>query len=263
MKHEISEQLLSSRARILSDSVIRDIGKKISQRADLISFAGGLPSSRTFPEDKIRAACEQILSQQAELALQYGPTNGYLPLREWIAGSHSRNNMSISPEQVQIVSGSQQALDLVGKVLIDKNDLLAVETPTYIGALQAFGVYQPQFISLDCDEKGLQVECLEKTFAKNKGKLSGLYTIPTFQNPTGRTLDTARRTDLVAEASRLGALLIEDDPYGELDYAGNPHQTLLSLNPEGVVYLGSFSKILTPGLRLGYVIAPLWLAKKN
>ena len=192
------------------------------------------------------------------MALQYGPTDGYLPLRQWIADSLSTNGARIIPEQVLMTSGSQQALDLLGKVLIDEGSRVLVETPSYLGALQAFSVYRPEFKSVDTDEHGLVPSSLDPVAAGARL----LYALPNFQNPTGRTLSVERRLELVETCARLGLPLIEDDPYGALSYKGDPLPKMVAMNPEGVIYMGSFSKVLTPGIRLGYVVAPLPLVRR-
>jgi 2-aminoadipate transaminase len=256
---------LSARAQALTGSAIRDIVKKISQRPEVISFAGGLPSPATFPVDRIRAAYDAVLTREGRAALQYSATDGYAPLRTWIAETLSTHGARIAPAQVLMVSGSQQGLDLLGKVLVNEGDPLIVETPTYVGALHALGIYGPRFRSVPTDDEGLDPAELPEVVRRcgDAGqRASFLYTIPTFQNPTGRTLSHARRVALVEEAARLKLLVVDDDPYRLLDHAGKTYQTLLSMRPESVVHLGSFSKILAPGIRLGYVVAPLALAQK-
>ncbi len=247
----------AQRAEQLQSSAIREI-LKVTQRPDIISFAGGLPSPLTFPVEHMQAAFDKVLSQQGKIALQYGPTDGYGPLREWVAQSLSIEGATIAPEQVLMVSGSQQALDLLGKVLIEDGSKVLVETPSYLGALQAFSVYRPQFVSVPTDESGLLPETVE-------GIADGarlLYSLPNFHNPTGRTMSLERRFALVETCARLGLPLIEDDPYGALSYNGEPLPRMLNMNPDGVIYLGSFSKVLTPGIRLGYVVAPAILIRK-
>ncbi|HEY8023145.1 MAG TPA: PLP-dependent aminotransferase family protein [Burkholderiaceae bacterium] len=247
----------SSRAQRLQSSVIREI-LKVTMRPEIISFAGGLPSPATFPVDQMRAAFDKVLSNNGKVALQYGPTDGYGPLREWIADSLSTDGVKIMPEQIMMTSGSQQALDLLGKVLIDEGSKILVETPSYLGALQAFSVYGPEFGSVPTDDHGLVPEAVAEA-----GKGARLiYALPNFQNPTGRTLSVERRVALVEACARLGLPLIEDDPYGALSYKGAPLAKMLTMNPGGVIYMGSFSKILTPGIRLGYVVAPVTLIRK-
>jgi 2-aminoadipate transaminase len=247
----------SERAQQLQSSVIREI-LKVTVRPDVISFAGGLPSPETFPVERMRAAFDTVLSNQGKVALQYGPTDGYGPLREWIADSLSTDGAKIVPEQVLMVSGSQQGLDLLAKVLVDEGSKVLVETPSYLGALQAFSVYRPEFVSVPTDDHGLIPEQLS-------GVAQGarlLYALPNFQNPTGRSLSVERRVALVETCARLGLPLIEDDPYGALSYRGEPLPKMLTMNPNGVIYMGSFSKVLTPGIRLGYVVAPVPLIRK-
>lgn len=251
------EWRFSERAQQLQSSFIREI-LKITQRPEIISFAGGLPSPATFPVERMQAAFDKVLANNGKVALQYGPTDGYLPLRQWIADSLSADGSTIAPEQILMTSGSQQALDLLGKVLIDEGSRVLVETPSYLGALQAFSVYRPQFASVDTDDQGLVPGSVDPL--ADGARL--LYALPNFQNPTGRSLSVARRLELVETCARHGLPLIEDDPYGALSYSGAPSPKMLNMNPDGVIYMGSFSKVLTPGIRLGYVVAPLPLARR-
>lgn len=260
MKIENSKPIqwqFAKRAEQLQSSVIREI-LKITMRPDIISFAGGLPSPETFPVEHMKQVFDKVLTEQGKIALQYGPSDGYAPLREWIAASLSIPGVTIKPDQVLMVSGSQQALDLIGKVLIEENSKVLVETPSYLGALQAFSVYQPKFVSVPTDDFGLLPEEVEKV--ADGARL--LYALPNFQNPTGRTMPLERRIALVETCARLGLPLIEDDPYGSLSYRGEPLPKMLTMNPDGVIYMGSFSKVLTPGIRLGYVVAPVPLVRK-
>jgi len=247
----------SERAKGMQASFIREI-LKVTQQPEITSFAGGLPSPATFPVEIMKAAYDKVLSDNGKVALQYGPTDGYMPLRQWIADSLSQNGAKIAPEQVLMVSGSQQALDLIGKVLIDEGSKVLVETPSYLGALQAFSVYRPEFHSVATDEHGLVPSSLD---AIAEGARL-LYALPNFQNPTGRSLSVARRQELVETCARLNLPLIEDDPYGALSYSGQPSPKMVAMNPEGVIYMGSFSKVLTPGIRLGYVVAPLPMVRR-
>ncbi len=249
---------LSRRAQALTSSAIREI-LKVTERPEVISFAGGLPSPATFPIARMKEATDTVFAQAAQAALQYGPTEGYAPLREWIAARHSKHGVTIRPSQVLVVTGSQQALDLLGKVLIDEGSKVLVETPSYLGALQAFSLFQPQFASMASDDNGIITDALTPDV------LAGarfMYCLPNFQNPTGRRLPLERRQALVRKATEAGVLVVEDDPYGELSYDGEQLPSLLSMNPDNVVYMGSFSKVLAPGLRLGYVIAPEALLAK-
>ncbi len=247
----------SRRAEQLQSSVIREI-LKVTMRPEITSFAGGLPSPATFPVERMRAAFDAVLSRQGSVALQYGPSDGYAPLREWVADQLSTDGVRILPEQVLMTSGSQQALDLLAKVLIDQGSKVLVETPSYLGALQAFSVYEPEFVSVPTDDGGL----LPEAVAPIAQGARLLYALPNFQNPTGRTLSVERRLALVETCARLGLPLIEDDPYGALSYRGEPLPKMLGMNPHGVIHMGSFSKVLTPGIRLGYVVAPVTLVRK-
>jgi 2-aminoadipate transaminase len=247
----------AERAAQMQSSFIREI-LKVTQRPEIISFAGGLPSADTFPVAALKAAFDKVLSENGKVALQYGPTDGFLPLRAWIADSLSTDGCKIIPEQVLMTSGSQQALDLLGKVLIDEGSRVLVETPSYLGALQAFSVYRPEFASVATDENGLVPSSVDPVAAGARM----LYALPNFQNPTGRSLSVPRRLELVETCARHKLLLIEDDPYGALSYNGEPFPKMLDMNPDGIVYMGSFSKVLTPGIRLGYVVAPLPLVRR-
>jgi 2-aminoadipate transaminase len=251
------EWRFAERAEQLQASFIREI-LKITQQPEIISFAGGLPSPLTFPVDEMKIAYDKVLSENGKVALQYGPTDGYTPLRQWIADSLSTGGAKIVPEQVLMTSGSQQALDLLGKVLIDEGSRVLVETPSYLGALQAFSVYRPEFKSVETDDHGL----VPSSIAAVAEGARMLYSLPNFQNPTGRTMSIERRQELVETCARLGLPLIEDDPYGALSYKGEPLPKMVAMNPDGVIYMGSFSKVLTPGIRLGYVVAPLPLTRR-
>lgn len=247
----------SERVAQMQSSFIREI-LKITQRPEIISFAGGLPSADTFPVAEMKLAFDKVLTASGKVALQYGPTDGFPPLREWIANSLSTEGGKIVPEQVLMTSGSQQALDLLGKVLIDEGSRVLVETPSYLGALQSFSVYRPQFASVATDDHGLVPASIEPVAEGARM----LYALPNFQNPTGRSLSIERRLELVETCARLNLPLIEDDPYGALSYKGEPYPKMLNMNPDGVIYMGSFSKVLTPGIRLGYVVAPLPLVRR-
>ncbi|WP_129141820.1 PLP-dependent aminotransferase family protein [Modicisalibacter coralii] len=241
----------SQRADALSSSVIREI-LKVTEQPDVISFAGGLPSPQSFPVEALREATARVMANDPEAALQYGPTEGFAPLRRWIAEHMARRGMEVSPAQVLLTTGSQQALDLIAKTLIDPGSRVLVETPTYLGALQAFSLFEPDYVSVESDADGLVPQALD---ARLTEKARFLYAIPDFQNPTGRRLPMARREALARIALERDLPIVEDDPYGELDYQGNRLPSLFSLAPQRVIHLGSFSKVLAPGLRLGYVIA--------
>ncbi len=250
-------RLFSSRARAIESSAIREI-LKVTERPEVISFAGGLPSAATFPIDTMRAALDGVLRGKGRDALQYSTTEGYAPLREWIAARLSLPQAKVVADDVLIVSGSQQGLDLLGKVLIDPGDVVLVETPTYLGALQSFSLFAPHYVSVPSDAGGLLPEALDERMRGAKF----LYCLPNFQNPTGRLLSGERRQQLVDRARALDLLLLEDDPYGALSYDGETPLPIRALAPERTVYMGSFSKVLAPGLRLGYVVAPPALRAK-
>ncbi|MFT0533853.1 PLP-dependent aminotransferase family protein [Castellaniella hirudinis] len=253
--HTNTPAVFSQRAMQLTSSAIREI-LKITERPEVISFAGGLPSPAGFPIAELRAAFDRVLDTQGATALQYGRTEGYTPLREWVAQDLSREGAPIDPEEVLIVSGSQQALDMLGKLFIDPGSKVLVEAPSYLGALQSFSQFQPQFQAVPTDAQGLVPDALDDALVRDA---RFIYVLPNFQNPTGLTLDRARRQALVDRCAALGLPIIEDDPYGELRYAGQPQPGLLELGrPAGatVIRLGTFSKVLAPGMRLGYVVAP-------
>ena len=251
------QHLFSERARAIQSSAIREI-LKITERPEVISFAGGLPAPATFPVEVMQAALDRVLTSRGRDALQYSTTEGYAPLREWIAARLSTPSAPVSADDVLIVSGSQQGLDLLAKAMIDPGDTVLVETPTYLGALQAFSLFAPRFVSVASDDDGLVPEALDASMRGAKF----LYCLPNFQNPTGRLMAEARRHLLAQKARELDLLILEDDPYGALSYAGETPPSIRSLAPERTVYMGSFSKVLAPGLRLGYIVAPQALRSK-
>jgi 2-aminoadipate transaminase len=244
------------RAASMNPSAIREI-LKVTERPDVLSLAGGLPSPDSFPVEAVREATARVLRDTPREALQYAASEGHGPLREWVAAHLRTQGQSVAPDQVLITTGSQQGLDLVGKVLIDPGSTVAVETPTYLGALQAFAPCEPRFAALEGDDDGPRPEALD---AVRDARL--LYLLPNFQNPSGRCMGEARRAALVQTAASLGLPLVEDNPYGDLWFDTPPPAPLAARWPEGTVYLGSFSKVLAPGLRLGYVVAPRELFPK-
>jgi 2-aminoadipate transaminase len=243
-----TQWVLARRAERMNPSVIREI-LKVTEKPGIISFAGGLPSPKTFPVNAFREACERVLTTDGHGALQYAASEGYAPLREAVAAMLP---WKVDPAQVLITTGSQQGLDLVAKILIDADSRILVETPTYLGALQAFTPMEPEIVGVPSDAEGIDVDALADV--SNGSRF--LYVLPNFQNPTGRTMSEARRNALSHRASELGLPLVEDNPYGDLWFDAPPPLPLTARNPEGGIYLGSFSKILAPGLRLGYVVAP-------
>ena len=252
---------LAQRAEKMNPSVIREI-LKVTETPGIISFAGGLPSPQTFPIDAMREASERVLRDDGKAALQYAASEGYAPLREWVAQDLLKQGMNVSPDQVLITTGSQQGLDLVAKILIDAGSRILVETPTYLGALQAFTPMEPVAVGVDSDDHGVDAADLRAKVGTGADKARFVYLLPNFQNPTGRTMTEERRAAVAQVAVETGLPIIEDNPYGDLWFDAPPAPSLSSRHPEGSVYLGSFSKILAPGLRLGYLVAPTALYPK-
>jgi 2-aminoadipate transaminase len=243
---------LARRAERMNPSIIREI-LKVTEKPGIVSLAGGLPSADTFPIEAMREACTKVLRDAPREALQYAASEGFAPLREWVAAHlNQHQRMKVSADQVLITTGSQQGLDLAGKVLIDSDARVLVETPTYLGALQAFTPYEPNIVAVASDHEGPLPEALA---AEAKGARFA-YLLPNFQNPTGHVYSEARRAAVIAAAQAKGLPLLEDNPYGDLWFDAPPPPSLASRWPEGVLYLGSFSKVLAPGLRLGYIVSP-------
>jgi 2-aminoadipate transaminase len=253
----------------MGSSVIREL-LKLTQQPDIISFAGGLPAPEVFPTAKIQEACNTVLNQQGGLALQYSTTEGHLPLREMIARHNARFSVEVSPDNIMITSGSQQALDFIGRLFINRGDFVVVESPTYLGALQAWNAYGAQYVAVPSDEDGMIVDELERALRVGP---KFIYVLPNFQNPSGSTLSLERRKKLVELADKYGVPIVEDDPYGQLRYEGEHLPSVVQLDsqmrgPNGgtytgnVIYMSTFSKLLAPGLRLAWVIAPPQVIRK-
>ncbi len=248
----------------MASSAIREL-LKLTQQPDLISFAGGLPAPEMFPIEKVKAAADTVLTEVGAQALQYSTTEGYNPLRELLVRHMARYGIKVSIDNIVITSGSQQALDLIGKLLINPGDRILTENPSYLGALQAFTAYQAQYVTVPIDDDGLQVAHLEAALRSGP---KFMYILPNFQNPTGVTLSLTRRYDLIALAEEYGIPIVEDDPYGQLRYEGEHLKPLVVLDSEylgcegdggytgNVIYTSTFSKTLAPGLRLGWIVAP-------
>jgi 2-aminoadipate transaminase len=247
---------LSQRGAALAPSALREIFK-FTERDDVVSLAGGLPAADCFPVQALREATRRVLADTPAAALQYGPSEGHRPLREWVAAHLASRGLDVSPDSILITTGSQQGLDLLGKVLVDPGSVVAVESPTYLGALQAFSVSQPRWLALESDDRGPVPQAL--TLAQGA---CFTYLLPTFRNPTGASIDAERRVALMAAARALRLPVVEDNAYGELWFDTPPPPPLAACWPEGTVYLGSFSKVLAPGLRLGYLAAPPALLPK-
>ena len=235
----------------MNPSVIREI-LKLSERPGIVSLAGGLPSPDTFPIEAMRVAADRVLRETPREALQYAASEGYGPLREWVAHDLAAQGMRVETRQVLITTGSQQGLDLVAKALIDEGSRVAVESPTYLGALQAFTPCEPEFVPVACDAEGPLPESMREV--ANGARF--FYVLPNFQNPSGRSIGTARRDAVAQTAEAIGLPIVEDNPYGELWFDAPAAAPLAARWPDGTIYLGSFSKVLAPGLRLGYVVAP-------
>jgi 2-aminoadipate transaminase len=243
---------LAQRARDARSSAIREI-LKVTLQPDVISFAGGLPAPETFPVEALRDGFDRVLREVGPASLQYSTTEGHPALREWIATRETARGIPTDPDEVLVVSGSQQGLDLVAKAFIDEGAPILVESPSYLGALQAFGLFAPEFRNIPTDADGLLPQAIDAQLARGA---RFAYVMPNFQNPSGRTLTAERRLLLAAAAREHDFWLVEDDPYGELYYRDQPPQSLRGFAPERTIRLGSFSKILSPGLRIGFIVAP-------
>ncbi|EBN0460750.1 PLP-dependent aminotransferase family protein [Salmonella enterica subsp. enterica serovar Dublin] len=243
---------LAARAAKMNSSAIREI-LKLTDRPGIISMAGGLPSPASFPISAFTQACNTVMERDGAAALQYSTTEGFPALRQAIADFLP---WDVNPDQILITTGSQQALDLIGKVFLDKGSRILVEKPTYLGALQAFTPFEPTPVGVNSDDEGMLIDDFAAKVGTGENKARLAYVLPNFQNPTGRTMSEARRQALVEKARELDIPLIEDNPYGDLWYEGEPPLPLAARNPEGVIYMGSFSKVLAPGLRVGFIVAP-------
>lgn len=244
----------ADRVANLNSSAIREI-LKLTQRPEIISFAGGLPSEASFPVDEIKEIMTDIIAGLDGKTLQYGISEGYVPLREEIAKMVTPLGMEIGINDVLITTGSQQGLDLVAKGFLNKGDTVLVESPTYLSALQVFKLYEAECVAAPVDTDGIDPVGLDKILSEDKS-IKALYMIPTFQNPSGRSIPEARRRAIMEVVAKHDILVIEDNPYGDLRYSGDVLPTLQSFDRDGqVVYLGSFSKVVAPGFRVGFAIA--------
>lgn len=256
----IMEQLLSQRINHAQPSFIREV-LKVAGNPGIISFAGGLPNPALFPVAALKHATAAVLDEEGAAALQYTSTEGHAGLREWIAERYRvRQGLAIDPAQILITNGSQQALDLIGKVLIDAGDGVVIEEPGYLGAIQALTLYQPHFMPVPLDDDGLEPDALRHLLASQRPKL--LYSVPNFQNPSGISYSDARRHQIAALLAGRDMLLVEDNPYGELRFSGHEPASFAALLPEQTLLLGSFSKVVAPSLRIGWIVAPPWLMRK-
>src|SRR4030066_637462 len=247
------EYRYAHRMQKMGSSVIREL-LKLTEQPDIISFAGGLPAPEVFPVKQFREACNYVLDHFGPQALQYSTTEGYRPLREMIARHTARYSVPITPDNILITSGSQQALDLIGKVFINRGDRILVENPTYMGALQAWNAYGAEYVTVPMDENGMITSAFEEAIRTGP---KFIYVLPNFQNPTGVTLSLERRQELIEIADRYGVPIIEDDPYGQLRYEGENIPSIVNMENVyrkngsneyvgNVIYLSTFSKILAP-----------------
>jgi 2-aminoadipate transaminase len=258
----------AQRNQRMGRSIIREL-LKFTLQPDVISFAGGLPAAELFPIAECEEAACRVLAEHGTTALQYGPTEGFRPLRQFICERMQRYGIDADPANVVITSGAQQALDLIGKLLINPGDRVLVEEPTYLGALQAWNAYQSEYVSVPSDDNGLCTDLLESALRVGP---KFMYVMPNFQNPSGTTLPLSRRLELVRLSNKYGIPIVEDDPYGALRFEGEHQPPLVALDVDfhrsyglnghefmegNVIYLGTFSKTLAPGLRLGWVVAPV------
>jgi 2-aminoadipate transaminase len=251
---------LAQRMSRMTTSAVREI-LKVADRPDILSFAGGLPAPELFPVEAIARAHADVLATEGASAMQYSITEGYLPLREWISSLMAGRGISASAERILVTNGSQQGIDLVGKVLLNAGDRVAVENPSYLAALQSLGGYEVQFDAVGSDAEGMRVDELE-AMLKGPTPPRLIYVVPDFHNPTGRQLSLARRKRLVELAQTYRVPILEDDPYGELRFSGKELPKLAALDDQGVViYISTFSKTLAPGLRVGWMVAPPSLLK--
>jgi 2-aminoadipate transaminase len=262
------EYRYANRTQRMGSSVIREL-LKLTEQPDIISFGGGLPAPEVFPVKEFKEACNYVLDNFGPQSLQYSTTEGYRPLREMISRHTGRYSVSVSPDNILITSGSQQALDFIGRVFINQGDHIVVESPTYLGALQAWNAYGAQYIAVPSDENGMDVDKLEEALRIGP---KFIYVLPNFQNPSGTTLSLERRQKLVELADKYGVPIVEDDPYGQLRFEGDHLPSLVWLDSQyrgddgcytgNVIYLSTFSKLLAPGIRLAWVIAPEQVIRK-
>lgn len=225
---------------------------KAAQNPSMISFAGGLPALELFPDQALQRCFQRVFEEQGKSALQYAQTAGHPPLRQWLAEQHKRNGHPVTIEEIAVTTGSQQGLSLLAQTFLDPGDLVFLETPTYLGAIQAFQSFRAEMMMIPCDDQGVIPEELEKMLKLATPKF--LYLIPNYQNPSGKVMGLERRLELMRVAQAYDLLVVEDNPYGELRFEGEGFPNLNELG-DNVIYLGTFSKVLSPGLRVGYVIA--------
>jgi 2-aminoadipate transaminase len=247
------DKVCARRGRGMRSSIIREI-LKVTQQPDVISFAGGLPAPELFPVREFVESCRHVLVKKGREALQYSVTEGYAPLKEFLAQKARKYGVPADPPNIVLTHGAQQALDLVGKIFLDAGDVVLTERPTFLGALQAWSAYEARYVTVPLDDHGMVVDEVERILKNQKVKF--IYVLPNFHNPGGTTLSDERRRRLVELTAEHGTFLVEDDPYGELRYEGEDLTPLIALHKENVVYISTFSKTLAPGIRLGWALAP-------
>lgn len=249
------KDLFAERMNILRASDIREI-LKITQRPEVISFAGGLPAPEFFPSREIADVTCRVLEREGTRALQYSTTEGHSPLRDFIAARMNRKwGTSLSPDEILITTGSQQGLDLIGKIFLDRDDVVVCESPTYLGAVMSFNTFRPRWIEVPTNDDGMDMGVLKSVLERER-RVKFIYVVPNFQNPTGRTWSLLRRRELMELVTRHSVPVVEDNPYGELRFAGEPLPAIQSMDTTGsVMSLGTFSKIFCPGLRVGWIAA--------
>lgn len=245
--------LYARRASGMTASEVRALFS-VASRPDVVSLAGGMPYVQALPTEHVLEVVESVLVERADVALQYGGGQGSPVLRERLAMLMAEEDTPADPEDLVVTTGAQQALDLVGKVLLDPGDVVAVEAPAYVGALSAFSVYEPRFLQVDLDDDGMIVEQLEEALLRGE-RPKFVYTVPNFHNPAGVTMSRARREQLVALCREARIPIVEDNPYGMLRFDGEPLPTLRSLDRQNVIYLGTVSKVFSPGVRVGWAVA--------
>ncbi|MEB8431684.1 PLP-dependent aminotransferase family protein [Cocleimonas sp. KMM 6892] len=254
---EKNSHLLSNRIKSVPKSFIREI-LKVSNHSDIISFAGGLPNASLFPVSDIAQASAKVLEQNGAKALQYSNTEGDLSLRNLIAQRYKeKQGIDVSPESILITNGSQQAFDLIAKALLNEGDDIIIENPGYLGAIQSFSLYQPNMLTVEVNDNGMDVAQLENVLQSSKPKF--VYAVPNFQNPTGISYSQENREAVAATIDKYDTLLIQDDPYGELRFSGEEKESFYSLIPDRTIMLGTFSKVVVPSFRIGWIVAPEWL----
>ncbi|MCD1295146.1 aspartate aminotransferase [Methanocella sp. CWC-04] len=244
--------IFADRMSTVHKSFIREI-LKVTEDPEIISFAGGLPNPASFPVKAVSDAAIKVLKESGESALQYSTTEGHYPLRQYISERYAKKGVEVTPENIMIISGSQQGLDLIAKIMIDKGDKILVERPTYLAALQSFGMFQPEFRSVTLNEDGVDTAMLEKELNENRIKL--FYSVPNFQNPTGITYSRQKREEVARIMQSHDTIFVEDNPYGEIRFMGEDQPSMKTYLKEKTILLGSFSKIVSPGMRLGWICA--------